>query len=231
MNTTNENNETMNAVVTNKSKNMTKQNVEVATPNAVENENVANDATRNKFDNNIENMKQEIDWSALMGNTNATQSKKVDLQVVTDIFNSFLSIPTGVNVGFKNDEGYLKMTVSMNFREKFIRNFETYADYKLVTSIVAAMHGTIPAPEGYLAEEHILEGLDTDPREDLFVQFLNSPFRCHIEPDFVSAKGERFFCASFAPSHRKVVRFCLKRTEKLEEIIKEFINEGIQTAA
>ena len=146
------------------------------------------------------------------------------------LFNSFLSIPTEVNVGFKNEAGYLKMTVSMNFREKFIRNFETLADYKLVACTVAAMGGTIPAPEGYLAEEHILVASDVDPREDLFVQFLNSPYRCHIEPDFVSAKGERFFCASFAPGYRKVVRFCLKYTEKLTAIVNQFIYDAVHSA-
>ena len=202
---------------------------ELASQNASETTNVANVAASNEF-NNIEKMKQEIDWSALMGSAAVAQPKIVDPQVVTDMFTSFLSIPTEVNVGFKNEAGYLKMTVSMNFREKFIRNFETLADYKLVACTVAAMGGTIPAPEGYLAEEHKLEASDVDPREDLFVQFLNSPFRCHIEPDFVSAKGERFFCASFSPGYRKVVRFCLKRTPNLEEIIKTSIYDAVHSA-
>ena len=203
---------------------------ELASQNAPEIANVANTAASNESSNTVKKMKETIDWPTLMGSAAVAQPKTVDPQVVTDMFNSFLSIPTEVNVGFKNEAGYLKMTVSMNFREKFIRNFETLADYKLVACTVAAMGGTIPAPEGYLAEEHKLEASDTDPREDLFVQFLNSPFRCHIEPDFVSAKGERFFCASFAPGYRKTVRFCLKRTEELENLIKKFINEGIQTA-
>lgn len=208
---------------------MADRNSELASQNAPETTNVANVAASNEF-NNIEKMKQEIDWSALMGSTAVAQPKTIDPQVVTDIFTSFLSIPTEVNVSFKNEAGYLKMTVSMNFREKFIRNFETLADYKLVACTVAAMGGTIPAPEGYLAEEHKLEASDVDPREDLFVQFLNSPFRCHIEPDFVSAKGERFFCASFAPGYRKVVRFCLKRTPNLEEIIKTSIYDAVHSA-
>ena len=208
---------------------MADRNFELASQNAPVIENAANEAASNNF-NNIQKMKQEIDWSALMGSAAVAQPKIVDPQVVTDMFNSFLSIPTEVNVSFKNDEGYLKMTVNMNFREKFIRNFETYADYKLVTCMVAAMGGTIPAPEGYLAEEHVLEASDTDPREDLFVQFLNSPYRCHIEPDFVSAKGERYLCASFAPGYRKVVRFCLKRTEELENVIQRFINDAVHAA-
>lgn len=202
----------------------------LASQNAPEIDNAANEAASNESNNDIKKMKQNIDWTALMGNTAVAQPKTIDPQVVIDIFTSFLSIPTEVNVSFKNDEGYLKMTVNMNFREKFIRNFETYADYKLVTCMVAAMGGTIPAPEGYLAEEHVLEASDTDPREDLFVQFLSSPYRCHIEPDFVSAKGERYLCASFAPGYRKVVRFCLKRTEELENVIQRFINDAVHAA-
>ena len=203
---------------------------ELASQNASEIDNVAPEAASNETNNDIKSMKQNIDWTALMGSTAVAQPKTIDPQVVTDIFTSFLSIPTEVNVSFKNEAGYLKMTVSMNFREKFIRNFETLADYKLVACTVAAMGGTIPAPEGYLAEEHILAASDVDPREDLFVQFLNSPFRCHIEPDFVSAKGERFFCASFAPGYRKVVRFCLKRTPNLEEIINTSIYDAVHAA-
>ena len=208
---------------------MADRNSELASQNAPVIENAANEVASNNF-NNIQKMKQEIDWSALMGSAAVAQPKTVDPQVVTDMFNSFLSIPTEVNVGFKNEAGYLKMTVSMNFREKFIRNFETLADYKLVACTVAAMGGTITAPEGYLAEEHVLEASDTDPREDLFVQFLNSPYRCHIEPDFVSAKGERYLCASFAPGYRKVVRFCLKRTEELENVIQRLINNAVHAA-
>ena len=208
---------------------MADRNFELASQNAPVIENAANEAASNNF-NNIQKMTQEIDWSALMGSAAVAQPKIVDPQVVTDMFTSFLSIPTEVNVGFKNEAGYLKMTVSMNFREKFIRNFETLADYKLVACTVAAMGGTIPAPEGYLAEEHILAASDVDPREDLFVQFLNSPYRCHIEPDFVSAKGERFFCASFAPGYRKVVRFCLKYTEELTAIVNQFIYDAVHSA-
>ena len=202
---------------------------ELASQNAPVNDNVAN-AASNESNNNTEKMKQNINWPASRGDAAVAQPKKLDTQVITDMFSSFLSIPTEVIVGFKNDEGYLKMTVSMNFRDKFIRNFETLADYKLVECMVAAMGGTIPAPEGYLAEEHIFEASDKDPRVELFIQFLNSPYRCHIEPDFVSPKGERFFCASFAPGYRKVVRFCLKRTEELEEIVRGFINKDIETS-
>ena len=194
---------------------------ELASQNANKTNCVANATVNNDINNNIKNMTQKINWSALNGIAAVAQPKRIDMQVVNEILNSFLSIPTKVVVSFKNDEGYLKMTVSMNFRDKFIRNFETLADYKLVECMVAAMGGTIPAPEGYLAEEHIFEASDKDPRVELFIQFLNSPYRCHIEPDFVSPKGERFFCASFAPGYRKVVRFCLKRTEEVELIISE----------
>lgn len=212
---------------------------ELASQNAPVIDNVAPEAASNESSNTVKKMKETIDWPTMMGSMAVAQPKEaepkvtaktIDPQVVTELFHSFLLIPTEVNVSFKNDEGYLKMSVSMNFREKFIRNFETYADYKLVRCMASAMRGIIPAPEGYLAEEHKLEASDTDPRVDLFVQFLSSPYRCHIEPDFVSAKGERFFCASFAPGYRKVVRFCLKYTEELTAIVNKFIDEAIHAA-
>ena len=218
---------------------MADKHAKLASSNAPVIDNVAPEAASNESTINAKNMKQEMDWSALMGGAAVALPKKaepkvaaktIDPQVVTELFHSYLLIPTEVNVGFKNDEGYLKMTVSMNFREKFIRNFETYADFKLVNCFVNAMSGMIPNIEGYFAQEHVLEASDTDPREELFVQFLKSPMRLHLDPDFVSAKGERFFCASFAPGYRKVVRFCLKYTEELTAIVNRFIDEAIHAA-
>ena len=189
---------------------------------------VANEVNNSNSNNNMNNI---IDFSNVWGEGTVAQTAKVDQQVVNDLFHAFMSIPQEVTVKFKNDNGYLKMLVSMNFREKYIRNYETYADAKLVESMLGAMRGDrIAALEIYKAEEHPIEASKVDPRINLFRQFLNSPMRCHFDADLVANNGDRYMCATFNAYYKKHFKFCLKRTEELEAIINGFINEALKTA-
>ena len=174
--------------------------------------------------NNTQNMNNFIDFTSVCGEESVAQTATVDQKVVNDLFNAFMSIPQEVTVKFKNDNGFLKMVVNMNHREKFFRNYETYADAKLVESVIGSMKGTMMgALNVYKVEEHPLEAVETDPRIDMFNQFLNSRFRCHFDADFVTNKGDRYMCATFNIGYRKQIKFCLKRTEEIEAIINEAI--------
>jgi hypothetical protein len=125
-------------------------------------------------------------------------------------------------VKFRNEDGFLKMVVKMNHREKFFRTYETYADAKLVEYMLGAMRGTmVGALEAYKAEEHPLEATEDDPRIELFRQFVNSPLRCRLDSDFIAGNGDRYMSVTFTIAYRKQVKFCLKRTEELEAIFKE----------
>ena len=108
--------------------------------------------------NNNQKMNNIIDFASVWGKEAAAPTETVDQQVVNDLFHAFMSIPQEVTVKFRNDKGYLKMLVTMNFREKYIRNYETYADAKLVECMIGAMRGDrIAALEIYKAEEHPIE--------------------------------------------------------------------------
>lgn len=177
--------------------------------------------------NNNKNMNNIIDFASLCGEGTVAQTATIDQQVVNDLFNAFMTIPSEVVVKFRNDNGYLKMVVNMNHREKFFRSYETYADGKLVESMVGAMRGDrIGALEIYKADEHPLDASEADPRIDIFRQFINSPLRCHFDTDFIAGNGDRYVSAMFNISYRKQIKFCLKRTEEIEAII----NEALQTA-
>lgn len=193
-----------------------------------------NPVVENEVNNQVENnknMNNIIDFSSVWGKEVVTPTQLVDQQVVKDLFKAFMSIPQEVTVKFKNDNGYLKMLVSMNFREKYIRNYETYADAKLVECMIGAMRGDrIAALEIYKAEEHPIEASEVDPRINLFRQFLNSPMRCHFDADLLANNGDRYMCATFNAYYKKHFKFCLKRTEELEDIINGFINEALKTA-
>ena len=132
---------------------MTHKNDVVATPNVIESTKAAETASNNNIRNNID-MNNIIDFSSVCGEGIVAQTASVDQQVVNDMFNAFLSIPQEVIVKFKNENGYLKMVVYMNHREKFLRSYETFADAKLVEIMVGSMRGDkVGALQGYKSEE------------------------------------------------------------------------------
>ena len=180
----------------------------------------ANNDVNNFNTTNI--MNDFIDFSSVLGEGAVAKTATVDQQVVNDLFNAFMEIPQEVVVSFKNEDGFLRMVVKMNHREKFFRRYETYADAKLVEYMIGAMRGLISgAFRTYNSEEHPLEASELDPRIELFKQFINSPLRCRFDADFVAGNGDRYVLATFNISYRKQIKFCLKRTEEIESIISE----------
>lgn len=169
-------------------------------------------------------MNNTIDFTSVLGEGAVAKTATVDQKVVNNLFNAFMEIPQEIVVKFKNEDGFLKMVVKMNHREKFFRTYETFADAKLVEYMLGAMRGTISgALEAYKAEEHPLEASEADSRIELFKQFIHSPLRCRFDADFVANNGDRYVLATFNISYRKQVKFCLKRTEEIEVIINEAI--------
>lgn len=182
-------------------------------------------ANHEENNNNITNSNMEnntINFKSVLGEGAVAKTAVVDQQVVNDLFQAFMEIPQEVVVSFKNEDGFLRMVVKMNHREKFFRKYETCADAKLVEYILGAMRGMISgALEAYKTEEHPLEASEVDPRIELFRQFINSPLKCRFDTDFVANNGDRYVLATFNISYHKQVKFCLKRTEEVESIIND----------
>ena len=167
-------------------------------------------------------MNDFIDFSSVLGEGAVAKTATVDQKVVNDLFNAFMEIPQEVVVSFKNEDGFLRMVVKMNHREKFFRRYETYADAKLVEYMIGAMRGLISgAFRTYNSEEHPLEASELDPRIELFKQFINSPLRCRFDADFIAGNGDRYMSATFNIAYRKQIKFCLKRTDEIETIISD----------
>ena len=186
----------------------------------IKNFDAANETANTKTNSTI--MNNTIDFANVWGEDTVTATAKVDQQVVNDLFHAFMEIPQEVVVSFKNEDGFLRMVVKMNHREKFFRKYEPCADAKLVEYMLGAMRGTmIGALEGYKAEEHILEVSETDPRIELFRQFINSPLKCRFDADFIAGNGDRYVSATFTIAYRKQIKFCLKRTDEIETIISD----------
>lgn len=190
-----------------------------------------NPAVKNELtNNNIENMNNVIDFTKVYGEEAVTKTAAVSQLEVTRLFNAFINLPSSVEVKFQNIKGYLYMDVVMTFRGNYkcSYNYQTYADFKLVEKMLCSMGNPkmTGCLGGYKAEEHPLEASESDPRVELFRQFMNSKFKCCFGKDFKPNDEESYVCATFQVGFRKEVKFCLKRTEEIETII----NEALQTA-
>ena len=187
---------------------------------------IENQTVKNLLSNN---MNDTINFLSVRGEEAVATTPIINQSVVEEMYNKFKEKPTSVIVKFKNFRGVLKINVQMyNGSRKFVNNFETNADLKLVEKVMGAMYNekNIEALNDFHVAEHPLVASETDPRIELFKQMLYSSFRCRFEPDLVVDNGDRYVCASFIIRTNKEFKFYLPRTEEIEEII----NHAIQAA-
>ena len=184
-------------------------------------------AVENEVKNQVNNNKEmnQIDFSKVYGERAVAKTTAVDQQEVNRLFKAFITIPSSVEVKFQHIKGYLYMTVQMTFENnyKYTYQYETYADFKLVEKMLCSMANPnmVGCLGAYKAEEHPLEESESDPRIELFRQFMQSKFKCRFDKDFTPSPEESYVCATFQVGFRKEFKFCLKRTEEIEAIINE----------
>ena len=174
--------------------------------------------------NNFEDM-NKIDFSKVYGEETVAKTAAVNQQEVTRLFKAFITIPSSVEVKFQHIKGYLYMTAQMTFENnyKYTYKYQTYADFKLVEKMLCSMANPkmVGCLDGYKVEEHPLEASESDPRIELFRQFMNSKYKCRFDRDFTPNPEESYVCATFQVGFRKEFKFCLKRTEEIEAIIND----------
>ena len=167
----------------------------------------------------------KIDFSKVYGDEAVAKTAAVSQLEVTRLFNAFINLPSSVEVKFQNIKGYLYMDVVMTFRGNYkcSYNYQTYADFKLVEKMLCSMANPkmTGCLNGYKAEEHPLEASKSDPRIELFRQFMESKYKCRFDRDFTPNSEDSYVCATFQVGFRKEFKFCLKRTEEIEAIIDE----------
>ena len=184
-----------------------------------------NPEERNELTNNNFESMNKIDFSKVYGDEAVAKTAAVSQLEVTRLFNAFINLPSSVEVKFQNINGYLYMDVVMTFRGnyKYSYNYQTYADFKLVEKMLCSMANPkmTGCLNGYKAEEHPLEASESDPRIELFRQFMESKYKCRFDRDFTPNSEDSYVCATFQVGFRKEVKFCLKRTEEIEAIIND----------
>ena len=157
---------------------------------------------------------------------NAVETK-VSTNFVTELKNAFLMFPQKADMRFKQDRnGRLIIIVTVSYDQKTTQTFEGFGDVELIYAIVNAMGRSFEVIVEYLKTEHDVEVAAEN--ENLVVeilrQYLGGTTQCYIEKDWESPKGERYRRVTFTPSFNMHIKFCLKATDEINNLIKEACN-------
>lgn len=149
---------------------------------------------------------------------------KVSAEFVKEIKDAFLKFPKKANMRYKQSlDGRLIISLTVTYDNGISQHLEGAGDADLISAILLAMGRIIKGLSEYKAEEHEVEiaAKDEDLVMEIFKQYMNSNKRSYIENDWFSDKGERYRCVTFTPSFNMKVKFSLKATEEVNNLISE----------
>lgn len=156
--------------------------------------------------------------------TNVVDNNKVSAEFVQALKEAFLMFPTKTNMSFKqSNTGQLIISVTVTYSNGTKQHLEGTGDTKLISAIHKGMAKIIDDLSAYKAEEHEVEIANNGENLvlELFKQYIKSPIRGYIETDWYSNKGERYRCMRFTSTFNGNVRFCLKATDEVNNLIHE----------
>lgn len=94
------------------------------------------------------------------------------------------------------------------------------ATEKLLQALIDVMSNNPEAIKEYaqcdFSEEEIIK---EDIRIELFKQFANSTVSAYVQDEFVSNAGEHYLPVSFNLGYKRAVRFCLPKTQEVDELL------------
>ena len=149
---------------------------------------------------------------------------KVSVNFVTELKNVFRMFPSKANMRFKQDpNGRLIIIVTVTYDNGKTQTLEGFGDADLISAILMAMGRNLEGLCDYLKAEHDVEVAAEG--ENLVVeilrQYLDVTTQCYIEKDWFSSNGERYRKVTFTPSFNMNVKFCLKATDEINNLITE----------
>ena len=132
--------------------------------------------------------------------------------------------PPKANMRFKQDfNGRLIIIITVTYNNGKTQTLEGFGDADLISAIQMAMGRNLEGFIEYLKQDHDVEVAAEG--EDLVVeilrQYLNATTQCCIEKDWESPKGERYRRVTFTPSFNMHIKFCLKATDEINNLITE----------
>lgn len=156
--------------------------------------------------------------------TKMVDNTKVNAAFVQALKEAFLMFPTKTDMRFKqSNSGQLIISVTVTYWTGTVQHFEGAGDTELILAIHNGMAKIINDLSAYKAEEHEVEVAKDGENLvlELFKQYIKSPMRGYIETDWYSNKGERYRCMRFTNTFNGYIRFCLKATDEVNELISE----------
>lgn len=149
---------------------------------------------------------------------------KVNPTFVSELKDTFRMFPPKADMRFKQDPyGRLIISVTATHQNGKTQTLEGFGDVDLIPAIIAGMGRNIKVFSEYLTTEHDVEVAAEG--ENLVVeilrQYLGATTQCYIEKDWFSSNGERYRKVSFTPSFNMNVKFCLKATDEINDLITE----------
>lgn len=153
-----------------------------------------------------------------------SNSTKVNPIFVTELKTAFRMFPPKGDMRFKQDlNGRLIIIVTVTYDNGKTQTLEGFGDADLISAILMAMGRNLEGLRDYLKTGHDVEVAEEG--ENLVVeilrQYLSATTQCYIEKDWFSSKGERYRKVSFTPSFNMNVKFCLKATDEINNLITE----------
>lgn len=151
-------------------------------------------------------------------------NNKVSTEFVSELKRAFLMFPPKADMRFKQSpDGRLIIAVTVTYERGIVQHFEGAGDTDLISAILMGMGRNIKGLSEYKAEEHEVETADEGENlvMEIFKQHISSHIGGYIEPDWHNNKGERYRCIRFTPSFNKNVKFCLKATDEVNDLINE----------
>lgn len=155
---------------------------------------------------------------------NEVENTKVNAAFVQALKEAFLMFPTKTNMSFKQpNTGQLIISVTVTYSNGTKQHLEGAGDTELISAIHKGMAKIINDLSAYKAEEHEVEIANNGENLvlELFKQYIKSPMRGYIETDWYNNKREQYRCMRFTSTFNGNVRFCLKATDEVNNLIHE----------
>ena len=152
--------------------------------------------------------------------SSANVSTKVDEKFVKAIQKAYMSFPRGSSMSFSQDlEGRLIIKLVINHATGMKRVMEGYGDADLISTITSYAIGRFDVE--YNAAEHEVETAveGENLRAEIFKQYLASPLKGTIGPDWVSPSGKVYRMISYVLPHNLQIKFCLEASDEIDSLL------------
>ncbi|MBP3843570.1 MAG: hypothetical protein J6E48_00295 [Prevotella sp.] len=147
-------------------------------------------------------------------------NNKVDEKFVTAIQQAYRTFPRGSSMSFRQDpEGRLIIKLKIVHATGMKRIMEGYGDADLISTITSYAIGRFDVE--YNAAEHEVETAveGENLRFEIFKQYLASPLKGTIGPDWVSPSGKVYRMILYVLPHNLEVRFCLEASDEIDSLL------------